>query len=100
MTFVELILAVLLTTALLFLMIGWTSSVRQTAKTELARTMLEHLDTALADITATTINFRRSTGRTPSHSVVVQLRQSRANAIGDRAAARLRGLRTERAQPG
>jgi len=48
MTFVELILAVLMTTALLFLLIGWMSNLRRTAKVELARTVLAHLDIALA----------------------------------------------------
>ena len=73
MTFVELILAVLLTTALLFLMIGWTTNLRQTSKTELARTMLAHLDIALARYHRSNDQFPPVTGSDEAQSAVVQL---------------------------
>lgn len=73
MTFVELVLAVLLTTALLFLMIGWTSDLRQTAKIDLARTMLAHLDIALARYHRSNEQFPPVTGSDEAQSAVVQL---------------------------
>lgn len=73
MTFVELILAVLLTTALLFLMIGWTTNLRQDAKIELARTMLAHLDIALARYHRTNERFPPVSGSDEAQSAVVQL---------------------------
>ena len=73
MTFVELILAVLVTTALLFLMIGWMSNLRQTAKTDLARTMLAHLDIALARYHRANDQFPPVKGSDSTQSAVVQL---------------------------
>jgi len=48
MTFAEMIIAVLLVGAAVFLLVGWMETIRRDAKMELARSMLAKLDTALA----------------------------------------------------
>lgn len=73
MTFVELVLAVLLTTALLFLMIGWTTNLRQSSKIELARNMLVHLDIALARYHRANNQFPPVSGSDEAQAAVVQL---------------------------